>query len=157
MRGKKAPIRTPRPDARYGNIIVAKLVATIMKDGKKSKAERVVYGAFDRIKAKGNADPVALFEEALKNVAPIVEVRSKRVGGANLQVPFPVRAERRQALAFRWIIEAARGKKGTPMNEALAIELMEAAKKEGSAMRKRMDVHRMAEANRAFAHFAKVR
>ncbi len=155
MRGKPAPKRKIDPDPKYHNAIVAKFVNTLMRRGKKTVAQKVVYGAFDRILEKTKGDPIALFENAIKNIAPIVEVKSKRIGGSNYQVPMPVRVERRQALAFRWLISAAQAGKGRPMSEKLGDELMAAAKGEGSAVKKREDVHRMAEANRAFAHFAR--
>ena len=155
MRGKQAPKRNIAPDPKYHNITVSKLITTLMKGGKRSTAERFIYSAFDLIQEKTKKEPVVVFEEALKNVAPTMEVRSRRVGGANYQIPFPVRAERRQTLAFRWIRDAARGKKGKSMSVKLAEEIMDAANKEGGAMKKKLDVHRMAEANRAFAHFAK--
>lgn len=155
MRGKKAVIRVIAPDPKFKDATVAKFINYVMHGGKKVTAQKVVYSAFDIMKEKSGKDPLAVFEEALKNVAPTVEVRSKRVGGANYQVPYPVRGERRQALTFRWILGAARSKKGRPMAEKLATELMAAAVGEGDAVRKKMDVHRMAEANRAFAHFAR--
>jgi small subunit ribosomal protein S7 len=142
----------PKPDAVYGSVRVAKLINSIMHDGKKDTARLLVYAALDSLKDAG--DPVALFEEALKNVEPSVEVRSRRVGGANYQVPVEVRPERRLALALRWIINAARSKSGKPMSERLASELRAAAKGEGEAVTKRENVHKMAEANKAFAHFA---
>lgn len=155
MRGKQAPKRIIAADPKFGSVLVAKLINTIMKRGKKTTAQAVVYGAFDRMAEKTKQDPVAVFEAAFKNVGPQVEVRSRRVGGANYQIPVPVRAERRQALAFRWIIDAARSRKGAAMNVKLADELVAASNNEGSAVKKRMDVQRMAEANRAFAHFAR--
>ena len=142
----------PKPDAVYGSVRVAKLINSIMHDGKKDTARLLVYAALESLKDAG--DPVALFEEALKNVEPSVEVRSRRVGGANYQVPVEVRPERRLALALRWIINAARSKSGKPMSERLASELRAAAKGEGEAVTKRENVHKMAEANKAFAHFA---
>jgi small subunit ribosomal protein S7 len=126
-----------------------------MRDGKKSTAQGIVYEAFDIIEAKMQKPAMEIFDEAMKNVSPTVEVKSKRVGGANYQVPLQVRAERRIQLAFRWMITAARSRKGKPMAEKLAMELMDAAQNQGDAVKKKMDVHRMAEANRAFAHFAK--
>lgn len=125
-----------------------------MRGGKKSVAQKVVYGAFNIIKEKTKSDPMELFDKALKNVTPALEVKSRRVGGANYQVPQPVRQERKIQLAFRWIIAAAQAKKGKPMAEKLAEEFMLAANNEGSAIKKKMDTHRMAEANRAFAHFS---
>ncbi len=155
MRGKRAPKRTIAPDPRYNSDVVARFINYIMQDGKKNTARRVVYGAFDIIKEKTGNDPMEVFEAALKNVTPSVEVKSKRVGGANYQIPMQVRGERRHALAFRWIIAVTRGRKGRPMAEKLAAEIMSAAEGEGDTVKKRADVHRMAEANRAFAHFAR--
>ena len=125
-----------------------------MRKGKKTIARKIVYSAFDIIKEKTKKDPIELFEEALKNASPLLEVKSKRVGGATYQVPIEVKGERKLTLAFRWIIGAARGKKGKPMAEKLASELMDAANNTGIAIKKKSDTHRMAEANRAFAHFA---
>lgn len=142
----------PNPDSVYGSVRVAKLINSIMWNGQKDTARKVVYEAFDMLKDLG--DPVAVFEDALKNVEPQVEVRSRRVGGANYQVPVEVRAERRLALALRWIINAARAKSGSSMSERLAAELRAAAKGEGEAVTKKDNVHKMAEANKAFAHFA---
>lgn len=155
MRGKKAPRRTLTPDPKFGNVHVAKLINYIMLDGKKSTAQRVVYDALDIISDKTKQDPLEIFEKALKNVMPSLEVKSRRVGGANYQVPMSVRGERRIVLAFRWIINAARSKKGRPMAQKLADELVAASNSEGDAVKKRQDVQRMAEANRAFAHFAR--
>jgi small subunit ribosomal protein S7 len=155
MRGKSATLRDILPDAKYNNVRVAKFINYLMRDGKKTTAQMVVYGAFDIIAKKTEKDPVDTFENAVKNAMPSLEVKSKRVGGANYQVPIPVRGERRIALAFTWIITAARGKKGRPMADKLADELIAAAKNEGDAVKKKMDVQRMAEANRAFAHFAR--
>ena len=125
-----------------------------MKEGKKTIAKKIVYGAFDIIKAKTQKEPLEVFDAAMQNTAPILEIKPKRIGGATYQVPTEVRGERKVTLAMRWIINAARSKKGKPMKEKLAEELMLAAKNEGSAIKKREDVHRMAEANRAFAHFS---
>lgn len=155
MRGKRAGTREIAPDNKYGSVLVAKLINYVMRDGKKSTATRVVYDALDIIEAETTRGAVEVFDEALKNIMPAVEVKSKRVGGANYQVPMPVRGERKYALAYRWILLAARGKKGRPMCEKLAEELMLAAKGEGEAVKKRAEVQRMAEANRAFAHFAR--
>ncbi|MEK7132285.1 MAG: 30S ribosomal protein S7 [Patescibacteria group bacterium] len=155
MRGKQAPRRDIVPDSRYNNVLVAKLINYVMYDGKKSVAQKVVYGAFDIMAAETKLPAPEVFDEAMKNVMPAVEVKSKRVGGANYQVPMPVRGDRKYALAFRWILLAARSRKGKPMSEKLAEELMLAAKNEGDAVKKRADVQRMAEANRAFAHFAR--
>lgn len=155
MRGKRAGTRDIAPDNKYGSVLIAKLINYVMKDGKKSTATRVVYDAFGIIETETKKTAVEVFDEALKNIMPAVEVKSKRVGGANYQVPMPVRGERKYALAFRWVLIAARGKKGRPMCEKLAEELMLAAKGEGEAVKKRAEVQRMAEANRAFAHFAR--
>lgn len=142
------------PDYKYNNPAVAKFINFIMKDGKKSVARTVVYDAFDIVEKKGKQDPMDVFDRALKNVSPTLEVKSKRVGGANYQVPLQVRGERRVMLSMNWIINAARSAKGKPMSERLAAELLAAANNEGSAVRKKEDVERMAHANRAFAHFA---
>lgn len=144
----------PKPDVMFGSVRVEKFINSIMWDGKKETARKIVYGAFDIIKEKMNEEPIEVFERALKNAGPLTEVRSRRVGGANYQVPREVRPERRQALAIRWIIEAARSKKGAPMMQSLATEIMAAANNEGSAVTKRDNTHKMAEANKAFAHFA---
>ena len=155
MRGKVAVKRELAPDSKYGSVLVSKLVNYVMKDGKKSVAEKVVYACLDKVAAETKQNPIDVFDEALKNITPTVEVKSKRVGGANYQVPMPVRGDRRYALAYRWLLVAARGKKGRPMAVKLAEELMLAAKNEGDAVKKRADVQRMAEANRAFAHLAR--
>ena len=143
-------------DERYQSENVSRLINYIMLRGQKETARKVVYAAFEEIKnaKEGGGDPVEIFETAIRNAGPQMEVRSRRVGGANYQVPREVRPERRLALALRWIISAARGQKGKPMFKALADEIMLAAKEQGSAVKKREDTHRMAEANRAFAHFA---
>ena len=141
------------PDAKFGDIVVAKFMNSIMYDGKKSAAEAIVYGAFDIIEGKAKADPLAVFKQALDNVAPAIEVRSRRVGGATYQVPVEVRPERRQALAIRWIITAARGRNDKTMVERLSAELLDASNNRGNAVKKREDTHRMAEANRAFSHY----
>lgn len=154
MRGRRAPRRTISPDPMYHHQVIARFINMIMRQGKKSTAQSVVYGAFKIISAKTKKDPVTVFEQALRNVAPILEVKSRRVGGANYQIPIEVKGERKMALATRWIIGAAQSKKGKPMREKLAQELMDASQKMGEAIKKREDVHRMAEANRAFAHFA---
>ena len=155
MRGKQAPIRHIAPDPRFQSQTLGKFINIIMTRGKKSVAQKVVYGSFAIIKAKmEDKEPLEIFDLAIKNVSPLVEVKSKRVGGANYQVPIEVTPKRRQALAFRWLIGAARAKKGRPMAQKLAEELMLAADNQGEAIRKKLDVHRMAEANRAFAHFA---
>ena len=142
------------PDYKYKDPLVGKFINYIMRQGKKSVAQKVVYKAFDIIKEKTKSDPLALFEKAIRNVSPSLEVKSKRVGGANYQVPQPVRAERKIQLTFRWIIKAAHSKKGKPMSEKLADELILASNNEGAAIKKKIDTHRMAEANKAFAHFS---
>ncbi len=142
------------PDKKYNDYFISKFINYIMLNGKKTVAQDIVYGAFDYIKTKTEKDGVEVFRAAIENVSPMVEVRSKRVGGANYQVPIEVRPARRMQLAFRWIIAGARGKKGEPMMKKIADELIAAANKEGNAVKKREDVHRMAEANKAFAHFA---
>ena len=141
------------PDPKFGDIIVTKFMNSVMYEGKKSTAERIVYGAFDIIEGKLKSDPLAVFKTALENVAPAIEVRSRRVGGATYQVPVEVRTERRQALAIRWLITAARGRNDKTMVERLSSELMDAANNRGNAVKKREDTHRMAEANRAFSHY----
>lgn len=141
------------PDPKFGDAIVSKFMNSIMYDGKKSVAESIVYGAFDSIQGKLKSDPLTVFKQALENVAPSVEVRSRRVGGATYQVPVEVRTERRQALAIRWIITAARGRNDKTMVDRLSGELIDASNNRGNAVKKREDTHRMAEANRAFAHY----
>ena len=141
------------PDPKYKDIIVAKFMNHIMKDGKKSVAEKIVYGAFEQMTKTSKEDPLSIFMKALDEVSPVVEVKSRRVGGANYQVPIEIRPARRQALAMRWIVEAARKRSEKSMNLRLAGELMDASEKKGSAVRKREDVHKMAEANKAFSHF----
>ncbi|CAH1677947.1 30S ribosomal protein S7 [Bosea thiooxidans] len=141
------------PDPKFGDVVVTKFMNSVMYEGKKSTAERIVYGAFDIIEAKTKSEPLGVFKSALENVAPAIEVRSRRVGGATYQVPVEVRAERRQALAIRWLIAAARGRNDKTMVERLSAELMDAANNRGNAVKKREDTHRMAEANRAFSHY----
>lgn len=155
MRGKQAPKRKIEGDLRYNEVNIAKLINYIMKDGEKSKAREIVYGAFDIIKKETKQDPRHIFNKALKKISPLVEVRGKRIGGANYQVPYQVRGDRRFVLGCRWLIEAAKAQKGKSMKDKLAQEIMTAAEGEGSAVKKREDVHRMAESNKAFAHFAK--
>ena len=141
------------PDPKYKDIIVAKFMNHIMKDGKKSVAEKIVYGAFNKIDETSKNDPVELFKKALDSIGPMVEVKSRRVGGATYQVPIEVRPSRRQALAMRWLVEAARKRSEKSMDHRLAGELADAAEGKGSAVKKKEDVHRMAEANKAFSHF----
>ncbi|NPV04267.1 MAG: 30S ribosomal protein S7 [Syntrophaceae bacterium] len=141
------------PDAKYGSVLVAKFVNSLMKKGKKSTAESILYGAFDIIEKRAKEQPLAVFEKALDNVKPVIEVRSRRVGGATYQVPTEVAPGRRQALAFRWIIGNAMARSEKTMREKLAGELMDAAQNRGASVKKREDVHKMAEANKAFAHY----
>jgi len=153
-RRKRIYKKNTKPDAKFGNVLVGKFISNIMKDGKRNVAEKIVYDAFDVIHERTKKGGLNIFEQALKNVSPLVELKSRRVGGANYQVPVPVAGERRTTLAIRWIKAACESKKGKKMAEKLADELIEASNKTGAAMKKREDVHRMAEANKAFAHFA---
>ena len=141
------------PDPKFGNVVVTKLMNSIMYAGKKSVAETIVYGAFDTIEGKTKSNPLTVFQQALDNVMPSIEVRSRRVGGATYQVPVEVRTSRRQALGLRWIIEAARGRNEKTMMERLSAELLDASNNRGNAVKKREDTHKMAEANRAFSHY----
>jgi len=141
------------PDAKFGDLVLAKFINSVMQAGRKATAEKIVYGAFDRIAAKSNGDPVKVFHEALGNVKPAIEVRSRRVGGATYQVPVEVRTERRQALAIRWLIEYAHKRSETTMVDRLSGELLDAANNRGGAVKKREDTHRMADANKAFSHY----
>jgi small subunit ribosomal protein S7 len=141
------------PDPKFGNVVVTKFMNSIMYAGKKSVAEKIVYGAFDLIEAKTKQSPIKVFEEALEKVMPSIEVRSRRVGGATYQVPVEVRHDRRQALGIRWIIAAARERNEKTMTERLSAELLDASSGKGNAFKKREDVHKMAEANRAFSHY----
>jgi small subunit ribosomal protein S7 len=152
-RRHKAEKREVNPDPKYNDLIVSKFMNSIMKQGKKSVAERIVYGALETVQAKAKSNPLQLFHQALENVMPAVEVRSRRVGGATYQVPVEVRNERRQALAIRWLITAARSRNENTMEERLSGELLDAANNRGSAVKKREDTHKMAEANRAFSHY----
>ena len=152
-RRREVPKRVVLPDPKFGNQEVSKFMNTIMNAGKKSVAERIVYGAFEQIVKKSGKDPVDVFSTALNNVRPVVEVKSRRVGGANYQVPVEVRPSRRTALAMRWLRDAARKRGEKSMGARLAGELLDASEGRGSAMKKREEVHRMAEANKAFAHF----
>ncbi len=155
MRGKPAPKRKIEGDIKYNDVDIAKFINYIMRKGKKSVAQKVVYDAFDIIKEKTKQDPRHIFNKALKKVSPLLEVRGRRIGGANYQIPYQVRGERRFTLGCRWIIEAAQGRKGKPMRIKLADEILAAAEGEGSSVKKRETIHKMAEANRAFAHFAR--
>ncbi|MBU4257202.1 30S ribosomal protein S7 [Patescibacteria group bacterium] len=155
MRGKPAIKRKIQGDPMYNDTDIAKFINYIMRDGKKSTAEKVVYRCFDVLKEETKQDPRHIFNKALKQVSPLLEVRGRRVGGANYQIPYQVRGDRRFVLGCRWLIEAARARKGKPFAEKMASEILDASRGEGAAVKKRMDVHRMAEANRAFAHFAR--
>ncbi|MDF1498246.1 MAG: 30S ribosomal protein S7 [Patescibacteria group bacterium] len=154
-RRKKRIDRGIKPDFKYNNALIARFINYIMKDGKKTVATKVVYGMLEIIKEKSEKDPVEVFEDAFNKVAPILEVKSKRIGGATYQVPMEVRGDRRMQLAFRWLIGAAKDKKGKPMASKLAEEVLDITNGTGNAMKKREDVQKMAEANRAFAHFAR--
>jgi small subunit ribosomal protein S7 len=152
-RRHSADKREIHPDPKFGNLVVSKFMNTVMYEGKKSVAEGIVYGAFDIIEAKTKASPLGVFEQALDNVMPSIEVRSRRVGGATYQVPVEVRNDRRQALGLRWIINAARDRNEKTMTERLSAELLDASNNRGNAVKKREDTHKMAEANRAFSHY----
>ena len=152
-RRHRAEKREILPDAKFGDIVLTKFMNVLMYDGKKSIAEHIIYGAFDRIEQRVKQDPIRVFHEALDNVKPEVEVRSRRVGGATYQVPVEVRSDRAQALAIRWLIASARARSENTMTDRLAGELMDAANNRGSAVKKREDTHRMAEANKAFSHY----
>ena len=154
MRKKRNYKREHKPDLKFGNVAVGRFINCLMWDGKKSVAEKVVYDAFDLVKEQTKEDPLAVFNRAFENVAPLVETSAKRVGGANYQVPREVRPDRKFLLATRWIIGAARSRKGKGMAGRLAEEIILASKNEGNAIKKKQDVHRMADANRAFAHFS---
>ena len=152
-RRRQVPKREILPDPRFGDILVSKFMNCVMRDGKKAVAEGIVYGAFEIIEDRTKEDPVIVFRKALENVSPLVEVKSRRVGGSTYQVPVEVRPSRRTALAMRWLIQFARGRGGRSMREKLANELIEASHRRGGAMKKREDVHKMAEANKAFSHY----
>jgi len=152
-RRRAAERREILPDPKFGDIVLTKFMNSLMRSGMKSVAERIVYGAFDRIQSRTGQEPVRVFHEALENVKPMIEVRSRRVGGATYQVPVEVRPERRQALAIRWIIGICRKRGEKTMTDRLAGELMDAANNRGAAVKKREDTHRMAEANKAFSHY----
>jgi small subunit ribosomal protein S7 len=152
-RRHKAEKREVNPDPKFGDLVLTKFMNAVMEQGKKSVAENIVYGALERMETKAKSDPIAMFRSALDNVMPALEVRSRRVGGATYQVPVEVRTERRQALAIRWIINAARARNENTMVERLSGELIDAANNRGTAVKKREDTHKMAEANRAFSHY----
>ena len=152
-RKKKPPKRKFFPDNRYNSIVVAKLVNSIMYNGKKTIAEKIVYDALEKLKAKSKEEPIKIFNEAMNRIKPTIEVRSRRVGGATYQIPVEVRQKRSQALAIRWLIEGSRKRKDKLMSDRVSLELFDAYQGKGSAIKKREDVHRMAESNKAFAHF----
>jgi len=145
--------RTIKPDAKHNNVLISQFTNKLMKDGKRSIAERIMYDALDQIEQQEKRDPVQVFEQAVQNATPVVEVKPRRVGGATYQVPVDIRAERRLALALRWLLKAARARKGRTMAERLAAELIDAANNQGTTIKQKADTHRMAEANRAFAHY----
>lgn len=155
MRRKIKKLKNPiTPDPKYNNPAIAKFINYIMKEGKKTIAQRIVYESFDIISEKTKKDPVEIFNLAIKNVSPFLELKSVRIGGANYQVPMEVRGEKKFTLGINWIIEAARARDGRPMAERLAVEIIDASNNTGTAVKKKLDTHKMAEANRAFAHFA---
>ena len=155
MRRKRSTKREILPDYQWENAEIAKFINHLMYDGKKSTARKVMYDSLEQVKKLASVEnPLVVFDEAMQNVSPVVELKSRRVGGANYQVPIEVRGDRRLTLAVRWLITAARAKKGKPMSEKLAEEIIAASKNEGAAIKKKLDTHRMAEANKAFAHFA---
>ncbi|HOO21695.1 MAG TPA: 30S ribosomal protein S7 [Kiritimatiellia bacterium] len=153
MRRRKSDQHEFAPDARYGSDLVTHLVNIIMSRGKKSTAQRTVYGALDQIKEQTGEEPIAVFQQALENIKPKVEVKSRRVGGATYQVPIEVPSARQTSLALRWIVDYSRGRKGASMQRALALEILDAYKNQGNAVKKRDDTHKMAAANKAFAHY----
>jgi len=153
MRRNRAPQRPVTPDPRYNSRLVGKFINNVMKSGKKSVAERIVYDAFSQVEERSGRQGIEVFEQAVRNATPVIEVKPRRVGGATYQVPVDIRSERRQALALRWILNAARARGGRSMQDRLASELMDAANNAGNAVRRKEEVHRMAEANRAFVHY----
>lgn len=155
MRGKRATKRKTKPDPKFNSVVIGRFINYVMRRGKKALAQSIVYKALDIISNKTKQDSLSIFNQAIKNVQPSVEVKGRRIGGANYQVPIVVSGHRKQILAFRWIIEAARSRKGKAMPEKLADEIMSASKNEGDAIKKRANIHRMAESNKAFAHFAR--
>ena len=152
-RKRRAPKRIFYPDPRYGSTVLAKFINFVMYDGKKTTSEKIIYKALDKIKEKTKEDPIKVFNEAIGNIRPNLEVRSRRVGGATYQVPQEVKTSRSQTLALRWLLEASRKRKNKTMSEKLFNELMDASQKKGSAIKKREDTHKMAESNKAFAHY----
>ncbi len=153
MRRNTAPTRPVTPDPRFNSRLVTKFINNVMKNGKKSTAERIVYGAFSQVEERSGRQGIEIFEQAVRNVTPVIEVKPRRVGGATYQVPIDIRSERRQALALRWLLIAARTRGGRSMEDRLASEMMDAANNAGNAVRRKEEVHRMAEANRAFVHY----
>jgi small subunit ribosomal protein S7 len=153
MRRNTAPTRPVTPDPRFNSRLVSKFINNVMKNGKKSTAERIVYGALAQAEERSGRQGIEIFEQAIRNVTPVIEVKPRRVGGATYQVPIDIRSERRQALALRWLLNAARTRGGRSMEDRLASELMDAANNAGNAVRRKEEVHRMAEANRAFVHY----
>ena len=153
MRRNTAPTRPVTPDPRFNSRLVSKFINNVMKNGKKSTAERIVYGAFSQVEERSGRQGIEIFEQAVRNVTPVIEVKPRRVGGATYQVPIDIRSERRQALALRWLLNAARTRGGRSMEDRLASEMMDAANNAGNAVRRKEEVHRMAEANRAFVHY----
>ena len=153
MRRNRAPVRPTFPDPRFGSRTVSKLINMLMLSGKKGTAEKIVYTAFDRIEEVTGRQGIEVFDQALRNVTPVIEVKPRRVGGATYQVPIDIRGERRQTLALRWLRESARRRSGHSMTEKLAAELLDAANNQGNAVRRKEETHRMAEANRAFVHY----
>ena len=153
MRRNKAVLRPVVPDPRFNSAVVSKFVNNVMKNGKKSVAEKIVYGAFEEAGQRSGSQGIDIFEQAVRNVTPVIEVRPRRVGDATYQVPIDIRGERRQALGLRWLLQAARARNGRSMTERLALELIDAANNTGNAVRRKDEVHRMAEANRAFVHY----
>lgn len=152
-RRRRAEVRPTEPDPKYKNVEMARFINRLMHCGKKTTAQRVMYSALDIVQEESRLDPLEVFRQALKNATPLVEVRPRRVGGATYQVPTELRSTRSEALAMRWLIQGARGRKGLPMRRGLAMELIEASRGEGAAVRRREELHRMAEANRAFVHY----
>ena len=152
-RKRRAPKKIPIVDPRYKSVIIPKLINSIMYDGKKTVAEKIIYDAIDKIKSKSKDEPITVFNEAINNIRPTVEVKSRRVGGATYQVPVEVKSKRAQALAIRWLIDASRKRKDKHMSDKIFNELYDAYEKKGAAVKKREDVHKMAESNKAFAHF----
>ena len=152
-RKSSAPQRTYYPDAKYGSLILAKFINFIMYDGKKAVAEKIIYTTFKQIKDKAKEDPIKIFNDAINNIRPNLEVRSRRVGGATYQVPVEVKTKRSQTLALRWLLQATRKRKNKKMSDKLFNELMDASQRKGAAMKKREDTHKMAESNKAFAHY----